>query len=138
MKPMLWLATILLENTWDSLLAVPAPFLELERAKLSPFPINRPNFFYGRDLRDPVSRIIIWLRNPNKPRNLNPKKIGLIRFRKDSERYGQLTDPFGHHWSLSEQIKMSKAERDEKQKQAMAMFSQGQHPEASMQTTPAQ
>ena len=54
------------------------------------------------------------------------------------ERYGQLTDPFGHHWSLSEQIKMSKAERDEKQKQAMAMFSQGQHPEASMQTTPAQ
>ena len=54
------------------------------------------------------------------------------------ERYGQLTDPFGHHWSLSEQIKMSKAERDEKQKQAMAMFSQRQHPEASMQTTPAQ
>jgi len=54
------------------------------------------------------------------------------------ERYGQLTDPFGHHWSLSEQIKMSKAERDEKQKQAMAMFSQGQHPEASMQTAPAQ
>ena len=54
------------------------------------------------------------------------------------ERYGQLTDPFGHHWSLSEQIKMSKAEREEKQKQAMAMFSQRQHPEASMQTTPAQ
>jgi len=54
------------------------------------------------------------------------------------ERYGQLTDPFGHHWSLSEQIKMSKAERDEKQKQAMAMFSQGQHPEAAEQTTPAQ
>ena len=54
------------------------------------------------------------------------------------ERYGQLTDPFGHHWSLSEQIKMSKAERDEKQKQAMAMFSQGQHPEATVQTTPAQ
>src|SRR5438876_10614879 len=86
MKPILWLATILLENTWDSLLAVPAPFLELERAKLSPFPINRPNFFYGRDLRDPVSRLIIWLRNPNKPRNLNPKKLGLIRFRKASER----------------------------------------------------
>src|SRR5213594_2975272 len=54
------------------------------------------------------------------------------------ERYGQLTDPFGHRWSLSQQIKMSKAERDEKQKQAMAVFSQGQHPEASMQTAPAQ
>jgi hypothetical protein len=33
---------------------------------------------------------------------------------------------------------MSKAERDEKQKQAMAMFSQGQHPEAPEQATPAQ
>ena len=54
------------------------------------------------------------------------------------ERYGQLTDPFGHHWSLSEQIKMSKAEKDEKQKQAMAMFSQGQRPEAPEQTAPAQ
>jgi len=54
------------------------------------------------------------------------------------ERYGQLTDPFGHHWSLSQQIKMSKAERDEKQKQAMAMFSQGHHPEAQEQATPAQ
>jgi PhnB protein len=54
------------------------------------------------------------------------------------ERYGQLTDPFGHTWSMSEQVKMSKAERDEKQKQAMAMFSQEQHPEAAEQATPAQ
>src|SRR3989454_7831631 len=54
------------------------------------------------------------------------------------ERYGQLTDPFGHHWSLSQQIKMSKSERDEKQKQATAMFSQGQQPEAAVQTAPAQ
>lgn len=54
------------------------------------------------------------------------------------ERYGQLTDPFGHHWSMSQVIKMSKAERDEKQKQAMAMFSPGQRPEAAAQTTPAQ
>src|SRR3989442_15957626 len=54
------------------------------------------------------------------------------------ERYGQLTDPFGHHWSLSEQIKMSKTERDKKQKQALAMFSQGQHPEAPEQNTPPQ
>jgi PhnB protein len=54
------------------------------------------------------------------------------------ERYGQLTDPFGHAWSIAEQVKMSKAERDEKQKQTMAMFSQGQHPEAPEQATPAQ
>jgi PhnB protein len=44
------------------------------------------------------------------------------------ERYGQLTDPFGHKWSMSQQISMSKAEMAEKQKQAMAMFAQGEHP----------
>jgi PhnB protein len=47
------------------------------------------------------------------------------------ERYGQLTDPFGHHWSLSQVIKMSKQEMEEKQKAAMAMFSQGEHPGSS-------
>ena len=54
------------------------------------------------------------------------------------ERYGQLNDPFGNKWSISQVIKMSKAERDEKQKQAMAMFSQGQHPEMPEQTPAAQ
>ena len=44
------------------------------------------------------------------------------------ERYGQLVDPFGHHWSLSQQIKMSPKEMEEKQKAAMAMFAQGEHP----------
>lgn len=43
------------------------------------------------------------------------------------ERYGLLTDPFGHHWSLATQVKMSKAERDEKQRQAIAMFHESQH-----------
>ena len=43
-------------------------------------------------------------------------------------RYGQLVDPFGHHWSLSMEVKMSKEEKDAKQKAAMEMFSQGQHP----------
>ncbi len=41
------------------------------------------------------------------------------------DRYGQLQDPFGHLWSLSQRIKMSKAEREEKQRAAMAMFNQG-------------
>ena len=44
------------------------------------------------------------------------------------ERYGQLTDPYGHHWSLSQQVNMTKKEKDEKQKKAMAMFAQDQHP----------
>ena len=45
------------------------------------------------------------------------------------ERYGQLKDPFGHNWSLSQVILMSAKEKKEKQEAAMAMFSQGQHPE---------
>jgi PhnB protein len=44
------------------------------------------------------------------------------------ERYGQLIDPFGHSWSLSMQIKMSKEERERKQKESMAMFDQNLHP----------
>ena len=44
------------------------------------------------------------------------------------ERYGQFSDPFGHKWSLSQQINMSKAEMAEKQKQAMAQFAQSERP----------
>ncbi len=44
------------------------------------------------------------------------------------ERYGHLVDPFGHHWSLSMPIRMSKKERDEKRRAAMAAFAQGDHP----------
>lgn len=44
------------------------------------------------------------------------------------ERYGQVQDPFGHQWSLSQRIKMSPKEMKEKEQQAMAMFSQGERP----------
>src|SRR2546427_10717679 len=44
------------------------------------------------------------------------------------ERYGQLTDPYGHHWSVSQLVIMTKKEKDEKQKQAMAMFARNEHP----------
>jgi uncharacterized glyoxalase superfamily protein PhnB len=44
------------------------------------------------------------------------------------ERYGQLQDPFGHLWSMSQRVKMSPTEMKEKEQQAMAMFSQGEHP----------
>ena len=44
------------------------------------------------------------------------------------ERYGQLADPFGHRWTLSQRIKMSREEMDAKQKAAMAMFAKGEHP----------
>ena len=45
-----------------------------------------------------------------------------------SERYGQLTDPFGHSWSLSMRIRMSAQEMEQKRQEAMKMFEQGQHP----------
>ncbi len=54
------------------------------------------------------------------------------------ERYGKLKDPFGHNWSLSQRISMTKAEMKEKQEQAMAMFSQGEHPGAEEQAPMAQ
>ena len=44
------------------------------------------------------------------------------------ERYGQLADPFGHRWSISMQVKMSREEMDAKQKEAMAVFAQSEHP----------
>lgn len=44
------------------------------------------------------------------------------------ERYGQISDPFGHNWSLSQRIKMSVKEMEERRKAAMAMFSQAEHP----------
>lgn len=44
------------------------------------------------------------------------------------ERYGQLTDPFGHAWSPSMVIPMSSEEMERKRQEAMKMFEQGQHP----------
>ena len=44
------------------------------------------------------------------------------------ERYGQLTDPFGHRWSVSMQVKMSKEEKEAKQQQAMSTYAQHEHP----------
>ncbi len=45
-----------------------------------------------------------------------------------AERYGQLTDPFGHSWSLSMRIPMSRKEMERQRQEAMKMFEQGQHP----------
>lgn len=48
------------------------------------------------------------------------------------ERYGQLKDPFGHNWSLSQVILMSAKEKKQKQEAAMAMFAQGAPPAQEM------
>lgn len=44
------------------------------------------------------------------------------------ERYGKLRDPFGHIWSVSMVLKMSKQEKEAKRQAAMAMFGVGEHP----------
>jgi PhnB protein len=44
------------------------------------------------------------------------------------ERYGRLIDPFGHHWSLAMRVRMSRAERATKQREAEAAFARGEHP----------
>lgn len=44
------------------------------------------------------------------------------------ERYGHLLDPFGHRWSLSMRVKMSRGEMDSKQREAEAAFARGEHP----------
>jgi PhnB protein len=44
------------------------------------------------------------------------------------ERYGKLLDPFGHSWSLSMQVRMSRTEREAKRQAAKDMFTQGKHP----------
>lgn len=54
------------------------------------------------------------------------------------ERYGQLIDPFGHHWSISQRIKMSKEEMEQKQRAAMEMFAKNEHPgRESKETLPS-
>ena len=52
------------------------------------------------------------------------------------ERYGQLTDPFGHSWSLSMQIPMSRKEMEDRRMAAMKMFEQthSHNPEDSSQS----
>ena len=54
------------------------------------------------------------------------------------ERYGQVTDPFGHSWSLSMRIPMSRKEMEKQRAEAMKMFEQGPHPEheQSSQSSP--
>jgi uncharacterized glyoxalase superfamily protein PhnB len=44
------------------------------------------------------------------------------------ERYGHLTDPFGHSWSLSMRVRMKPAEMERKKQEAMKGFEQGNPP----------
>lgn len=41
------------------------------------------------------------------------------------DRYGKVRDPFGHIWSFGYPAKMTKEEREQKEKQAMATFAAG-------------
>jgi PhnB protein len=44
------------------------------------------------------------------------------------ERYGKLVDPFGHHWTLSMQVKVSAEEMESKRLEAEAAFAREERP----------
>jgi len=47
------------------------------------------------------------------------------------ERYGQLIDPFGHHWTLSMRVKVSGEEVEAKRQEAEAAFAREERPSRS-------
>ncbi len=53
------------------------------------------------------------------------------------ERYGQLSDPFGHRWSLSQQVRMSEEEMQALEKASMEMLGQGEHPGRQQEDQPS-
>jgi PhnB protein len=44
------------------------------------------------------------------------------------ERYGQLLDPFGHHWTLSMQVKIDREETEARRLEAEAAFAREERP----------
>jgi len=44
------------------------------------------------------------------------------------ERYGQLLDPFGHHWTLSMQVKIDREETEARRQEAEAAFAREERP----------
>jgi len=44
------------------------------------------------------------------------------------ERYGQLLDPFGHHWTLSMQVKIDREEMEARRLEAEAAFAREERP----------
>jgi PhnB protein len=52
------------------------------------------------------------------------------------ERYGRLTDPFGHAWSMSMRIPMSRQQMKEQRAEAMKMFEQDQPANNSQPKSP--
>ena len=46
------------------------------------------------------------------------------------DRYGKLTDPYGHSWGFSWKAKMTAAQMEQKRNEAMAQMAAGEHPGA--------
>lgn len=44
------------------------------------------------------------------------------------ERYGKLLDPFGHHWTLSMQVKIDREEMESRRQEAEAAFAREERP----------
>ncbi len=108
------------------------------RIKIGDSIVMMSDVFPGSNLKDPMAAgtstvtLHIYSRNVDKLWEQATGAGAKVTMPLDNqfwgERYGQLEDPFGHHWSVSQRVKMSPKEMKEKQEQAMAMFNQGQRP----------
>jgi PhnB protein len=90
--------------------------------------------FPGSDVRSPISigtstvTIHIYTRDVNKlwqqAVSAGARIIMPLNNQFWGERYGQLADPFGHRWSLSQQVKMSREEMQALERASMEMMGQ--------------
>jgi PhnB protein len=102
--------------------------------------------FPGSDTRSPASlgtstvTLHIYTKDVNKlwdrATSAGAKIIMPLNNQFWGERYGQLADPFGHRWSLSQQVKMSEEEMQALEKASMEMMGQGEHSEKRKEEPP--
>jgi len=116
--------------------AMPDGKLMHGRIKIGDSIVMMSDVFPGSNLKDPMSAglstviLHVYSKNVDKLWEQATGAGAKVRMPLENqfwgERYGQLEDPFGHRWSVSQRVKMSPKEMKEKQEQAMAQFSQGQ------------
>ena len=89
--------------------------------------------FPGADVRDPARAgasvtLHLWSRNADKWWQNAVANGAKVTMPMDDQfwgdRYGKLTDPFGHSWSLAWKSRLSKAELEQKRVEAMKAFGQ--------------
>jgi PhnB protein len=102
--------------------------------------------FPGADIRSPLSlgtstvTLHIYTRNVDKlweqATAAGARIVMPLNNQFWGERYGQLADPFGHHWSISQQVKMSKEEMKALERASMEMMAQAEQPKRREEDQP--